>query len=118
MECRQSPHLAVNCSGVQRTATVSAVQDTHGCTIDSIHRCTLHLHIDQREGKLIQRLKKLKVPFSIQNMPTGDMALVTTGGAYRLLLERKTWSDLSASVVDKRHSDQKRRLADASPRSR
>lgn len=70
----------------------------------------LALIIDSREHKLITELTRKKIKFQVETMEVGDVAIRHAGGAYWLLLERKTWFDLSQSYTDCRHADQRRRL--------
>ena len=68
--------------------------------------------VDSRESKLIEKLQKSypKFNFKIETLPVGDIALRVADQTV-FLLERKTWSDLVSSIIDKRFHEQGFRLA-------
>jgi ERCC4-type nuclease len=63
------------------------------------------LSADNRETRVIKELQLLDVPFSIKTMEVGDFEIEN-----RLIIERKTISDLASSIKDGRYDDQKLRL--------
>jgi len=67
-----------------------------------------NLTIDYREKSLIEHLVELKVPHNTQNLEIGD--ILCTYPDFKLCLERKTWSDLWASIKDGRYREQRSRL--------
>lgn len=69
--------------------------------------------IDTREQGLIEELKITGQPFAICNLPLGDISIKEDDGV-KVLLERKTYSDLVASLKDKRYREQLNRFR-ASP---
>ena len=68
------------------------------------------LVVDVRESDLISCFPKDKV--EISQMPIGDV-LITTKEGCRILVERKTVSDLISSIKDGRYRNQKARMMDA-----
>jgi len=68
--------------------------------------------IDLRERDLLKRIDTLKqktpVPVTRVNLPIGDIIIERSG--LRIIIERKTWPDLVASIHDGRYRDQKQRL--------
>ena len=70
--------------------------------------------VDSRESKLIQKLQQSypNFTFSVETLPVGDIALRVADQTV-FLLERKTWSDLEASIIDKRFHEQGHRLAES-----
>ena len=76
--------------------------------------CTMRIEVDYRERELIEALNKFNdVQVDTVNLPIGDAIVYGKSGA-RLLVERKTLSDLSASIKDKRYSEQSIRLLESS----
>lgn len=65
------------------------------------------LVVDYREHGVISALQTLGVEFKTDNLPVADFEI---GGGTPLLIERKTPSDLMASLTDKRYRQQKERL--------
>lgn len=72
----------------------------------------MSVFIDSREHDLIALLKNKypKFKFAIKTLSVGDIQLNDADGAPVLTLERKTWADLEASIIDKRWSEQGHRL--------
>jgi hypothetical protein len=70
------------------------------------------LTIDSREHDLIRALQAGGVPHAVATLDAGDLAVAATaGGPPVLVLERKTWADFAASIVDGRYAEQKARLS-------
>lgn len=67
------------------------------------------LLIDQREAKIIKILQERKAKFTIGNLPVADI-IFKIGDQEVFAIERKTKSDLIASIVDSRYKEQKIRL--------
>jgi ERCC4-type nuclease len=70
------------------------------------------LYIDYRERSLIEECQKLSseyptVKIESKNLHIGDMMID------KIILERKTWADLEASMKDKRYTEQSFRLQEA-----
>ena len=65
----------------------------------------LSFTIDNREHKLIEELRSRQdtIPFETSPLDIGDIVIND------LIFERKTWSDLKASVQDGRYREQKKR---------
>lgn len=66
------------------------------------------LRVDYREHKAIEFFNKNNIEIESVNLPIGDFQINET-----LLVERKTMSDLSASIIDKRFHEQKTRLKES-----
>ena len=66
------------------------------------------LTVDCRESKIIQKLKDQNEKFHIESMDIGDFSLHDEN--YHLIVERKTWLDLRASIRDNRFREQRSRL--------
>jgi ERCC4-type nuclease len=71
------------------------------------------LVVDCRERALASDLRKLGVEFDVEGLPVGDVIAELGGGRRRILFERKSMYDLSASIKDGRLVEQKARLMDA-----
>jgi len=70
--------------------------------------------VDYRETKLIEELNAiLSVPITSANLEIGDIQIV--GENIKLLFERKTVADLTASIKDHRYSEQKARILSTFP---
>lgn len=69
------------------------------------------LVIDDRETYLVAALVELRVPHVVEHLDVGDV-LYRVHGRTAGVFERKTSADLAASIVDKRWTEQKTRLAD------
>jgi ERCC4-type nuclease len=69
----------------------------------------LMIIIDAREQALIGELTKTGQPFAVCNMHLGDIS-IKEGDEVKVLLERKTYSDLAASLKDKRYREQLNRF--------
>lgn len=72
--------------------------------------------IDYRESKLIDKLQG-RIQFQRDNLAVADIILYE-GDVPRILIERKSLSDLSQSIKDTRFREQKRRMMDYSQQSR
>ena len=68
------------------------------------------LVIDDRERHLIQALTSQRVPHTVEHLELGDVVYRICGKTAGIL-ERKTAKDFAASIVDKRWTEQKSRLA-------
>jgi ERCC4-type nuclease len=69
------------------------------------------LTVDSREHDLIEALTAAGEPHRVATLDAGDLAVAATaGGPPVLVLERKTWADFAASIVDGRYAEQKARL--------
>lgn len=64
--------------------------------------------VDYRESALIKCLEALKQPFKTENLLIGD--IVITNDTFKIIIERKTFQDLSSSIVDNRFREQRARL--------
>lgn len=74
----------------------------------------MHIVFDVRETKLIQAFKYLNErsenkTYSIQQLDVGDVHIYDNENLV-CLVERKTWSDLSNSLIDNRYHEQKQRM--------
>ena len=70
------------------------------------------LRVDNREHKVIEALKDRSICHTVATLDIGDFAFVDAAdGSLLVVLERKTYADLAASVKDSRYREQKARLA-------
>lgn len=76
---------------------------------------SIELIIDTREQELIEKLKN--IPFKIEQLDIGDI-LFRQNNEIVLIIERKTVSDLKASICDGRNREQKARILSNTPLSR
>lgn len=67
---------------------------------------TITLKIDNREGSLIEKLNELGISFTHENLAHGDIQILQDNNV-KFLFERKTISDLLASIKDGRYKNQK-----------
>lgn len=74
----------------------------------------MKLVLDHREHDLIAKLQGISVQHTIENLPLGDIAIQTDAGDLVVLIERKTFADLFASLKDGRYEEQSHRLVHAS----
>ena len=70
--------------------------------------------VDFRESKLLESLQKLKEKYTnitveSSNLLLGDITIHNS----EMIIERKTWADLEASIKDGRYEEQSHRLKDA-----
>ena len=70
--------------------------------------------VDFRESKLLESLHKLKdkyinITVESSNLLLGDITIHNS----EMIIERKTWADLEASIKDGRYEEQSHRLKDA-----
>lgn len=73
-----------------------------------VKQCTYILKIDNREKELI---KNLTLNHVLENLDIGDIQFIDEEtNNIIVIIERKTYSDLSASIVDGRYKEQKMRL--------
>lgn len=64
--------------------------------------------VDYRELALIKCLETLKQPFKIENLLIGDICIAND--TLEIIIERKTFQDLSSSIIDNRFREQRARL--------
>ena len=74
------------------------------------------LEIDYREKSLIEKLNDKQTIFQTSNLLIGDIHITTKKGETQdsvplLIIERKTLSDLAASIIDRRYTEQSYRLS-------
>lgn len=75
--------------------------------------CDLEIHIDTRERKLIQACKEQVIPYKTSNLSLGDIQIRHAGSqAIAMMIERKTWKDLAASIIDHRYKEQHARYTE------
>lgn len=74
----------------------------------------MKLCIDYRENNIINKLKNIKTECEtcIENLPIGDF-IIYKDTLIKLIIERKTFLDLAASITDGRFREQKSRLLDS-----
>lgn len=70
----------------------------------------MELVIDMRERGIMDGLRAKQVAFRSENLTLGDMAIRNSAGEDVILFERKTYSDLLASIKDGRYQEQSIRL--------
>lgn len=68
------------------------------------------LTLDTREASLAKELDMLNVQYTLTPLDIGDIAIGDTAGVPKLLVERKTMSDLYSSIIDGRYTSQHQRL--------
>jgi ERCC4-type nuclease len=72
----------------------------------------LKLILDVREAKIIEKFlltkEKEKIDYEIRQLPLGDFIFEQDSNS-KLMIERKTWKDFAASIVDGRYREQKLR---------
>ncbi len=73
------------------------------------------LKIDNREKDLVQILKTKNVPFINENLDIGDFLISDNENNILIIIERKKYADLSASIKDGRYKEQKERLIHSIP---
>ena len=66
------------------------------------------LLVDTREGKLQQTLNNLQVNFTVNDLKLGD--IIVDMPQHKVIIERKTVADFTASLRDGRYRNQKLRL--------
>ncbi len=74
----------------------------------------MKLVLDHREHDLIEKLQSNGLPHCVENLPLGDIAIYYDDESLALLIERKTFADLFASIKDGRYDEQSHRLIHAS----
>ena len=74
----------------------------------------IKLTVDYRENKIIEKLKNTEIDFEmcIENLPIGDF-IISKNDIIKLIIERKTFSDLASSIIDGRFREQKNRLIES-----
>ena len=73
------------------------------------------LKIDNREKDLVQILKTKNIPFINENLDIGDFLISDNENNILIIIERKKYADLSASIKDGRYKEQKERLIHSIP---
>jgi crossover junction endonuclease MUS81 len=69
------------------------------------------LKIDNRENELIKLYKERDNQFSLENLDVGDIQIIDCEtNEIVIIIERKSFSDLSNSIKDGRYKEQKERL--------
>lgn len=75
------------------------------------------IKLDYREKKLNGQLLKVKdinkfdkISIVLENLPIGDVIICDDDGKERMIIERKTLSDLASSIKDGRYAEQSYRL--------
>ena len=76
----------------------------NGIVVDS-----MTIVCDIRENLFIQECSKQNVDIQVETLDLADFKIIQHNGQ-EVLVERKTMSDLSASIVDGRYKEQKQRL--------
>lgn len=81
----------------------------------------MHIKIDFRETDLFNKInaflstnKKENINVSSENLPLGDIIICDDKGTEKLIIERKSLSDLAASIRDGRYKEQSFRLNECS----
>lgn len=69
----------------------------------------IELFIDSRETKIIDILREKNINFHTKQLDIGDIYLIDSNNNI-LIIERKTWRDLSSSLSDGRYREQRSRL--------
>lgn len=72
---------------------------------------SIKLYIDMREHNLIRLLRANNIDLEDKNLEIGDIQILYNDVPY-IIIERKTMSDLDASIRDGRYREQKSRLID------
>ena len=70
----------------------------------------MKLIVDNRERKIISELEG-KIEFNVLQLPLGDFIFVKDN-IVKLVIERKSVADFTASIPDGRYRDQARRMRD------
>jgi len=70
------------------------------------------LSIDYREYNIIDKIKDIEFKYTIDNLPIGDF-IIYKDDSIKLIIERKTFLDLAASITDGRFREQKKRLLES-----
>jgi ERCC4-type nuclease len=70
----------------------------------------MNVAVDNREHDLIGCLKTMEFPFSVETLDVGDIVLRDSDNKDVLTIERKTFKDWEASIIDGRYKEQKHRL--------
>ena len=75
------------------------------------------INVDYREKNLLKKLEALKqenkfnkITITTSNLPLGDVIILNDKGEEKLIIERKSISDLAASIKDGRYAEQSFRL--------
>ncbi len=78
----------------------------------------MKIRIDMRETDLLRQINELKtnIPLfkdldvSVESLPLGDIIITDSNGEDKIIVERKSINDLSASIKDGRYEEQSYRL--------
>ena len=91
--------------------------------VSAHHYIIMRIVIDNREGELITRVneifsllpedKKKRIEIVIGNLPIGDILIQKIVDKTLLIIERKSFPDLLASIKDGRYEEQSHRLLNA-----
>jgi len=81
----------------------------------------MEIKIDFRENNLIDKINEIRennscyenISITVENLPLGDI-IITQDGNEIIIVERKTWKDLEASIKDGRYKEQGYRLSNCS----
>lgn len=73
----------------------------------------LEIILDKRESKLIQACKELVIPYKPSPLSLGDIHIRDKKTEeIKMMIERKTWRDLAASILDNRYKEQHARYSE------
>lgn len=70
----------------------------------------MNIILDNRERDLIEELKRLNFNFTVECLDVGDIEVRDEKNNSVIVLERKTFADWEASIIDGRYKEQKHRL--------
>ena len=73
----------------------------------------MNLILDCREKKLCDYLSALKINYTTESLPLGDIIIKNNDGKTIVLFERKTLNDLLSSISDGRYEEQSFRLLES-----
>ena len=73
----------------------------------------MNLILDCREKKLCDYLSALKINYTTESLPLGDIIIKNNDGKTIVLFERKTLNDLLSSISDGRYEEQSYRLLES-----
>jgi len=74
----------------------------------------MHIKIDYREINLLRFFQKSNLQYTVVNLSLGDIIICDSNEKELLIIERKTLTDLSASITDGRYKEQSFRLNNCS----
>jgi ERCC4-type nuclease len=76
-----------------------------------ISKLGYYIVVDFRERKVIPHFKSCSVPYELDNLGRGDYAIMFMDEV-KIVIERKTWSDLAATIKDSDRRKNKQNLLD------